>query len=84
VADVAVIAVPDARWGETVHAVVVAAPGHSVDLDALVAHCDGRLARFKAPRSLEVTDEIPRNASGKVLKSALRERHWAGHARGVG
>jgi acyl-CoA synthetase (AMP-forming)/AMP-acid ligase II len=84
VADVAVIAVPDQRWGEAVHAVVVAAPGHSVDLDALVAHCDGRLARFKVPRSLEVTDEIPRNASGKVLKSALREPHWAGHERGVG
>lgn len=83
VADVAVIAVPDGRWGEAVHAVVVAAPGERVDLDALVTHCDGRLARFKVPRSLEVTDEIPRNASGKVLKSALREPHWAGHERGV-
>ena len=84
VADVAVIAVPDDRFGEAVHAVVVAAPGQRVDLDALVAHCDGRLARFKVPRSMEVTDDIPRNASGKVLKSALREPHWAGHERGVG
>ena len=49
-----------------------------------MAHCDGRLARFKVPRSLEVTDDIPRNASGKVLKSALRAPHWAGHDRGVG
>jgi acyl-CoA synthetase (AMP-forming)/AMP-acid ligase II len=84
VADVAVIAVPDERWGEAVHAVVVLAPGQRVELDGLVAHCDGRLASFKVPRSLEVIDEIPRNASGKVLKSALREPHWAGHERGVG
>jgi acyl-CoA synthetase (AMP-forming)/AMP-acid ligase II len=83
VADVAVIAVPDERWGEAVHAVIVLAPGQVVELDDLVAHCDGRLARFKVPRSLEVTEEIPRNASGKVLKSALRAPHWAGHARGV-
>lgn len=84
VADVAVIAVPDDRWGESVHAVVVAAPGRCVDLDELVAHCDGRLARFKVPRSVEVIDELPRNAGGKVRKSALREAHWAGTDRGVG
>ena len=84
VADVAVIAVPHERWGEAVHAVVVPAPGHVVDLDALVAHCTGVLARFKAPQSLEVTDEIPRNAGGKVLKAALRERYWTGHERRVG
>ena len=84
VADVAVIAVPHERWGEAVHAVVVPAPGHVVDLDGLVAHCTGVLARFKAPQSLEVTDEIPRNAGGKVLKAALRERHWTGHERRVG
>lgn len=84
VADVAVIAVPHERWGEAVHAVVVPASGHVVDLDALVAHCTGALARFKAPQSLELTDEIPRNAGGKVLKAALRERHWAGRERRVG
>jgi acyl-CoA synthetase (AMP-forming)/AMP-acid ligase II len=84
VADVAVIAVPDDRWGEAVHAVVVVRPGARVDLDALAAHCDGRLARFKMPRSIEVVDEIPRNASGKVLKSALRAPHWAGREREVG
>jgi acyl-CoA synthetase (AMP-forming)/AMP-acid ligase II len=83
VADVAVIAVPHERWGEAVHAVVVPSPGHAVELDALVAHCAGRLARFKAPQSLEVTDAIPRNAGGKILKAALREPHWAGHERGV-
>src|SRR5690606_22546441 len=84
VVDVAVIAVPDARWGEAVHAVVVVAPGTTVDLEGLAAHCDGRLARFKVPRSLEVGDEIPRNASGKVLKSTLRAPYWAGQTRRVG
>ena len=84
VIDVAVIAVPHERWGEAVHAVVVAAPGHEVDLDALVAHCNDRLARFKAPRSLEVVDVLPRNAGGKVQKTILRAPHWAARERGVG
>ncbi|MEZ5247163.1 MAG: long-chain-fatty-acid--CoA ligase [Acidimicrobiales bacterium] len=84
VADVAVIAVPHERWGEAVHAVVVPAAGHDIELDALVAHCAVFLARFKAPQSIEVADAIPRNAGGKILKSALRERYWAGHERRVG
>ncbi|MEQ8842348.1 MAG: AMP-binding protein [Acidimicrobiales bacterium] len=84
VADVAVIAVPDERWGEAVHAVVVPAPGYVVELEALVAHCAEFLARFKAPRSVETTDAIPRNAGGKILKAALREPHWAGRERRVG
>ncbi len=84
VADVAVIAIPHERWGEAVHAVIVPASGETVDLEVLAEHCAGRLARFKTPRSLEVIDVIPRNAGGKALKAALRERHWAGHERGVG
>lgn len=83
VADVAVIAVPHERWGESVHAVVVPSPGHAVELDALVSHCADFIAPFKAPRSLELTDTIPRNAGGKTLKTALREPHWAGHERRV-
>ena len=84
VADVAVIAVPHERWGETVHAVAVPVSGHLVELDGLVAHCTRRLARFKAPQSMEVVDAIPRNAGGKVLKAALRVPHWAGLERRVG
>ncbi|GJM36821.1 MAG: acyl-CoA synthetase [Acidimicrobiales bacterium] len=83
VADVAVIAVPHERWGEAVHAVVVPAAGHAVELDALVSHCAGSLARFKTPQSLELIDAIPRNAAGKALKSLLREPHWAGNERKV-
>ena len=84
VADVAVIAVPHERWGEALHAVVVASPGRVFAIDELVAHCESRLARFKTPRSVELVDVLPRNASGKVLKQVLREPHWTAHGRGVG
>jgi acyl-CoA synthetase (AMP-forming)/AMP-acid ligase II len=79
VADVAVIGVPDARWGEAVKAVVVPREGCDVDADTLIAHTGGRLAGFKRPRSVDFVDELPRNPSGKVLKRVLREPHWAGH-----
>lgn len=84
IVDVAVIAVPHERWGEAVHAVVVATPGHDVELDALVEHCEAQLARFKTPRSMELVDALPRNAGGKVLKNVLRAPHWVAHGRGVG
>jgi acyl-CoA synthetase (AMP-forming)/AMP-acid ligase II len=81
VADVAVIGIPDPRWGETVHAVVVGRPG--LDTAGLIAWTRGRLAGFKCPTSVTVATELPRNATGKVLKSVLREPHWAGHDRRV-
>ena len=75
VADVAVIGVPDTRTGERVCAVVVPAPGVTPDLSALVDHCRGQgLARHKFPERLEIVEALPRNLTGKVLKTELRAR----------
>ncbi|MFP5068217.1 long-chain-fatty-acid--CoA ligase [Pseudonocardia nantongensis] len=78
VADVALIGVPDERWGETPLAVVVPAdPADPPTLDEIGEFCDDRLARYKRPRRLAVLDELPRNPSGKVLKTRLRDDHAA-------
>ena len=71
VGDVAVIGVPDPRWGERVCAVIVAR--EPVDADVLIHHCRTQLAGFKRPRQIEFVDTLPRNGSGKVLKHQLRE-----------
>ncbi|MCU0273591.1 MAG: long-chain-fatty-acid--CoA ligase [Acidimicrobiales bacterium] len=85
VAEVAVIAVPDETWGETVCALVVPAAGASAPtLDDLRDFARERLAGYKLPRRLELLDALPRNASGKVQKHVLREPFWAGHDRRVG
>jgi fatty-acyl-CoA synthase len=72
VADAAVIAVADERWGEAGIAAVVVAEGHEVDEDELIEHCRTRLARFKVPRGVRFVDELPRSGMGKVLKDELR------------
>ncbi len=87
VADVAVIGIPDDRWGETVHAVVVPAQanGNVTEFDAagLVSWARERLAGFKCPTGVTVMAELPRNATGKVLRAALRQPFWAGRDRQV-
>ena len=72
IANVSVIGRPDERWGERVVAVAVLRPGHALDVEQLQAFCGDRLARYKVPRELQLMDELPLNASGKVLKTALR------------
>ena len=74
VSRVAVVGVADPTWGENVCAVVVPRPGTTIDVADLVAHVRSRLAGFKAPRHVVVVDELPVNASGKVLKAELRAR----------
>ncbi|HYO86828.1 MAG TPA: long-chain-fatty-acid--CoA ligase [Dermatophilaceae bacterium] len=75
VAASAVIALPDERWGERVHAVVVARPGVAVDAQTLIEHCQARLAKYKCPRSVDFIDELPLSGAGKTLKSDLRSRY---------
>jgi long-chain acyl-CoA synthetase len=83
VAEVAVIGVPDERWGETVKALVVPGSRRTPTADELVAFARERLAGYKLPRSIEFVDDLPRTATGKVLKRELRDRRGpAATARG--
>ncbi len=83
VADVAVIGVPDQRWGETVKAVVATAPGRQITAADLIAHARDGLAHYKCPTSVDFVDTLPRTATGKVQKYLLRERYWADRERQV-
>ena len=73
VVDAAVIGVPDERWGERPVVVVVIKPGQTLSLETLQKYCRRKLAGFKVPKELIVRAELPRNASGKILKRVLRE-----------
>ena len=81
VLSVAVIAVPDERWEERVHAVVILHAGADLTLEALQAHCRTLIAGYKIPRSLEIIEAMPVSSVGKIMKTALREPHWIGRAR---
>lgn len=83
VADVAVIAIADAKWGEAVKAIVVPKPGASPSSAAITGCARDCLARFKCPKSLDFIDALPRSPSGKILRRALREPRWAGFDRRV-
>ncbi|MGW5733446.1 MULTISPECIES: AMP-binding protein [Streptomyces] len=83
VAEVAVIGVPDEKWGETIKALVVLAPGARATEEELIRHCKEHLAGFKAPTSVEFRAELARTATGKLQKYKLRGPYWEGHERGV-
>ncbi|GAA2811753.1 AMP-binding protein [Crossiella cryophila] len=83
VAEVAVIGVPDDKWGETIKALVVVSEGAQVSEADIIAHCKRKLAGYKAPTTVEFRESIPRTATGKIQKFKLREPYWAGLDRKV-
>ncbi len=79
VLEAAVIGVPDERWGERPKAFVVLRDGEDADPDELITHVRTRIARYKAPREVEIVAALPKTSTGKVRKFELREKEWAGH-----
>jgi long-chain acyl-CoA synthetase len=79
-----VFGVPDPRWGERVHAVVVPRADVELDEEALILHVRARIAPYKVPRSIEIRDEaLPKSGAGKILKRDLRDPYWTGQERQV-
>ena len=84
VAMCAVIAIPDERWGEAVHAIVVPKADQSISAQELIAHCRTLIAGYKCPRSVEIRREpLPMSGAGKIMKGQLREAYWQGQVRRV-
>ena len=76
VAEVAVIGVPDEKWGERVHAELVLKPGAEASEQEIMDWCRDKLAGYKRPRSVEFVKELPRNPAGKILKREVRKKYW--------
>ncbi|MFV8052876.1 acyl-CoA synthetase [Mycobacterium sp. 48b] len=78
VAEVAVIGIPDLKWGESIHAVIVPRPGTTLTAESVIAHCGTQIAGYKCPRSVEFRNAaLPLSGTGKVLKRELREPFWS-------
>lgn len=83
VAEVAVIGVPDKKWGETVKALVVLTPGTELTEQQLIEHCRSCLAHYKCPTSVEIRNQLARTATGKLQKFKLRQPYWEGLEKGI-
>lgn len=83
VLECAVVGVPDEKWGETVHAIVVLKPGATATAEELITFCKENIARYKAPKSIEFLSSLPKTGSGKIEKKTLRERHWTNQQKKV-
>ncbi len=75
------IAVPDDKWEERVHAVLILKEGFTVTLEDIQTHCRGLIGGYKIPRSMEIVESFPLSPQGKILKQQLRAPHWAGRSR---
>jgi fatty-acyl-CoA synthase len=80
-AECAVVGVPDERWGEVGHLVLVPTPTTNLDFSDVIAYLEPRLARYKIPKHLSVMDQLPRNGAGKLMKTVLREMLNSAHSR---
>ena len=83
VMDCLVIGVPDEKWGETIKAVITIKPGMKVTSEEIINLCKENLASYKKPTSVDIVEEMPRTASGKLLKRELRDQYWQGRERKI-
>jgi fatty-acyl-CoA synthase len=84
VLEVAVVAIPDEKWGERPKAFVALRRGQTATEQEIIEFCKSRIARFKAPAAVEIMDELPKTSTGKVQKFVLRDKEWAAHDKRVG
>jgi long-chain acyl-CoA synthetase len=78
IAEASVIGIPDQVWVERVHALIVLKEGRHATEDEVIEFCKRHLARYKAPKSVEFVESLPKNPQGKILKRELREKYWTG------
>jgi len=83
VQEVAVFGIPDEVYGESVCATIVLKPQLAITADAIIQHCAERMSGYKKPKKIVFTDDLPKNATGKVTKNVLRDPYWKGHDRRV-
>jgi len=76
--ELAVVPVPDVKWGEVPKALVVLKPGQKVSEEELLEFCRSRIAHYKVPRSVEFYESLPKTGTGKILKKELRKKYWQG------